>query len=197
MAEKKSISETHSQGGEIRDVTRFYYGKDVAPILAQMVPGQLSRPIKVPKGYALVLMIGKREAVTTDTVPVWDLMQAVVVSGSSVDKTLSDGKVEGCDAFTKTISNVALSDTVRRGQVSPSQLPVEVKDILDKADLEKTVGPIQTPEGSLYFMKCNLKEVSVVPDKATIREQIEMERMDYASKRLLSEARRDVVIEYK
>lgn len=197
IAEEKSISDTRSRGGEVVDATRFYYGKDVAPVLVQMLPGQLSRPIKVPNGYALILMIGKREAITTDTVPVWDLMQAVVVSGSSVDQTLSVGQLRGCDSFAGAVSKIALSDTVRRGQVSPSQLPPEIKDILAGADIGKSVGPIQTPEGSLYFMKCDSKEVSVVPDEETIRGQIEMERIDQVSKRLLAEARRDAVIEYK
>ena len=197
LAEEKSIADSRMMGGEVKGVTNSYYGKKVAPILEQMSPGQLSRPIKVSQGYALVLMIGRREAITTDTVPVWDLMQAMVPLNKGIERVLTPDFTGGCNAFSGVMSEKDLSETVQRGQVSPSQLPVDVKAILSEVDVGRLVGPIRTPNGALYFMKCDEKQVSVMPDDASIREQIEAERMEHMSQRLLSEARRDVVIEYK
>ncbi len=197
LAETKSIADTRSRGGEVRDATRFYYGAEVAPILAQMAPGQLSRPIKVPQGYALVLMIGRRDAITTDTVTVWDLMQAVVAPDSPVVQVLTPNFSGGCEAFAMAVSKTAVPGTMQRGQVSPTQVPSELKAVLTEAAFEKPVGPVMTPAGALYLMKCGESVERVVPDEAELREQIEMEQMGRLSQQLLAEVRRDAVIEYK
>ena len=84
MVELHSIADSRVSGGRVMDVALDYYGDEVAAIFNEMQAGQLSRPIKVKGGYALILMMKKREAVTGDTITVWELAQAVMPNDSVV-----------------------------------------------------------------------------------------------------------------
>ena len=76
-------------------------------------------------------------------------------------------------------------------------MPEELAPLLKEADFKHVVGPIQTPMGLLYFMKCGAVEKRVMPTKQELQAQIETEKMELISQQLLSELKRDVVVEYK
>ena len=68
--------------------------------------------------------------------------------------------------------------------------------------LEDTVvgdvfGPVQVPNGQLFFMKCAVKSQRVVPTSDEVQEQLAMEQMELAAKRLFKAEKRRALIEYK
>ncbi len=197
LAETVSVADSKTQGGQVRDVTRHYYGESVAPILGQMAPGQLSRPIQVSQGYAVILMLNKRAPIHGDTVTIWELMQVIVPADYPMAQRLARPLFGGCDAFVDVVQDVALPNSLQRGQVSPDQLPGDLKALLDEVPFKEVVGPVSMPAGDLYLMKCDQVTERVIPDDAFFKNQIEIEQMTRLSQRLLAEARRDVVIEYK
>ena len=197
MVELHSISDSRVQGGRIIDVSADYYGPEIEPVLKRMQAGQLSRPIRIKNGYALILMLNKREAVKGDSIKIWDLMQ-VIVPKDSVAVTLLKKKVKGgCPAFRNIVKDDALPGTLQQGQVSPAQLPADIAPMLKSVDFGKVAGPLETPAGQLYFMKCQESEKRIMPTDAELKAQIEGEKMELISRQILSELKRDVVIEYK
>jgi len=197
MVELHSISDSRVQGGRIIDVSADYYGPEIEPVLKRMQAGQLSRPIRIKNGYALILMLNKREAVKGDSIKIWDLMQ-VIVPKDSVATTLLKKKVKGgCPAFRNIVKDDALPGTLQQGQVSPAQLPADIAPMLKSVDFGKVAGPLDTPAGQLYFMKCQESEKRIMPTDAELKAQIEGEKMELISRQILSELKRDVVIEYK
>ena len=197
MVELHSIADSRLQGGRVMNVTANYYGKDTAEILNQMQAGQLSRPIPVKKGYAIVLMLNKREAVQGDTVKVWELAQAIVAPDSIAATLLKQPVKGGCAGFWETVKDDAVPGSLQQGQVSPKQIPSDVAPMLKDAPFRKVVGPVQTPAGDIYFMKCGEQEKRVMPTVEELKMQIESEKMEMISRQILSEIKRDVVVEYK
>ena len=197
MVDLYSVADSRTVGGRIEGVTRTYYGNDVAEVLDDLSVGELSDPVKVPDGYALILMLNRREAVTGDTVAVWELAQALVPAGNPLHKTLEMTAVEGCDAFRELVQEAGLEDTYQAGLVSPAQLPSDMAPLLKEAPFKEVLGPIRIPQGGLYFMKCDEHQKRVMPTDDEIRAQVETEKMELISFQLLSELKRDAVIEYK
>lgn len=197
LAETESTADSRTVGGQVVGADRLYYGVAAAPVLGQMRPGQLSRPIAVKGGYALVLMLEKREAITSDTVTVWELSQAVVPPESIAATLLKQPVIGGCDAFGEAVKDDAVAQSFQRGQVAPNQLPPEVQGLLSDAPFKAVVGPVQTPAGLLYFMKCGSVERRIIPSRDDLKRQIEMEKAELESKQKLAEIKREAVIEYK
>lgn len=197
LVDEKSAALSRTVGGRVLNVAPTYYGEEAAKILAQMPVGQLSRPIPVKGGYAVILMLNKRPAIMTDTVAVWELMQAVLSPDNPVNQKLSGKGVDSCDAFAKLAQPVALAGSFQAGQVSPEQLPDDVKNILAEAPVREIVGPVRLPDGLLYFMKCAQRQQRLIPTDEEIRMQIEGEKMDLSARQKLAELKRDVVVEYK
>jgi hypothetical protein len=142
-------------------------------------------------------MMKKRESVSGDTITVWELAQAIIPNDSIILPLLEQPIQNGCETFTEIVQDDALVGSFQRGQVSPSQLPKEISPILKDAEFQQVIGPIQTPDGLLYFMKCSQSEERVMPTDEVLKMQIENEKLDLLSRQLLSEFKRDTVVEYR
>ena len=197
QVELHSIADSRLTGGRVMNVPPDYYGDEMARIFAEMQAGQLSRPIQVKDGYAIILMLNKREAITGDTITVWELMQAVIPEQSVAETLLQQPVKNGCQGFAEIVKDDALPGSFQQGQTSPAQLPEDIAPMLKAADFEKVIGPLKTPAGLLYFMKCGSAERRVMPTDEELKMQIEAEKMELLSRQLLSELKRDVLVEYK
>ena len=197
MVELYSVADSRLEGGQIDGVTQDYYGSAGKDVLAALLPGQLSQPIKIKDGYAIVLMLNKREPVQGDSILIWELAQAVIPPDKKALQALGKTVENGCFGFQKIVQADAVPGTYQIGQVSPTQLPEELAPLLKEADFERVIGPVQTPLGLLFFMKCGAVEKRVMPTEQELRAQIETEKIELISQQLLSELKRDVVVEYK
>ena len=194
LAHQFSKAPSAKRGGQLGVIDENYYGSDIAPILKEMPVGQLSRPLTVKDGYALIVMLDKKMPVTTDSIMVWELAQGGQEEGGNFDTIMA---AKDCDAFIKALEKEGVSSSIQRGWIDPRQLPDELNQLMQSATVKEAVGPVRIPDGQLFFMKCNVKFERVMPTKEDIRQQLEMEQMEMLSKRLLSAEKRSAVIEYK
>ena len=193
----KSTADSRLDGGRVMNVAPDYYGPEFAAIVSQMQVGQMTRPVQIPGGYAIILLLNKRDAVATDTITVWDLAQAVVPRDSIAATLLQQPVKDGCAGFAEIVKDDALPGSFQHGQVNPRQLPPDIKPMLEDGAFQKVLGPMITPYGSLYFMKCGKHEERIVPTDEEIQAQVESDKMELVSRQMLSELKRDAVIEYK
>ncbi|MBR6232137.1 MAG: peptidylprolyl isomerase [Alphaproteobacteria bacterium] len=194
MAQKFSTSKTASAGGRVGVIDENYYGKDVAPILREMPVGQLSRPLAIKGGYAILVMIDKKSAITTDSIMLWELAQGGQKEGATYDSIMA---ADNCQKFIKELQKEGVPESIQQGWTDPAQLPDELKDLMTSAAVNEVVGPVRVPQGQLFFMKCNVRSQRVIPTIDEVRNQLEMEQMELLSRRLLEAEKRKAVIEYK
>ena len=194
LARRFSKAKSAKSGGYVGQIDENYYGQEVAPILHEMPVGQLSRPLAVQDGYALIAMIDKKSAITTDSILLWELAQGGQNEGDKYETIM---KAKNCKAFINTLKKEGVQESVQQGWIDPTQLPAELKDLMTPAAVNEVVGPVRVPQGQLFFMKCDVKSQRVIPTEEEVREQLEMEQMELLSHRLLEAERRKAVIEYK
>ena len=194
LARQFSKAKSAKSGGHVGQIDENHYGKEVAPILREMPMGQLSRPLAVKDGYALIVMIDKKLPIITDSVMLWELAQGGQKEGDKYDAIIS---AKDCDTFLKILKQEGIEESVQKGWTDPNQLPNELKELMTPAAVGEVVGPVRVPQGQLFFMKCNVRSQRVVPTQEEVRNQLEMEQMELLSRRLLEAEKRKAVIEYK
>ena len=194
LAHQFSKAPTAKAGGRVGIIDENHYGSEIAPVLKEMPIGQLSRPLAVKGGYALIVMLDKKMPITTDSIMVWELAQGGQEEGGEFSSIMA---AKNCDTFIKALKKDGVASSIQRGWVDPRQLPDELNQLMQTATINEAVGPVRIPEGQLFFMKCNVKSERVMPTKEDVRQQLEMEQMEMLSKRLLNAEKRSAVIEYK
>ena len=194
LARQFSKAKSAKSGGRVGQISENHYGKEVAPILREMPVGQLSRPLAVKNGYALIVMIDKKLPITTDSVMLWELAQGGQKEGANFDAIM---KAKNCTSFIKTLKKEGVPESVQQGWTDPNQLPDELRDLMAPAAVGEVVGPVRVPQGQLFFMKCDVKSQRVLPTEEEVKEQLQMEQMELLSRRLLEAEKRAAVIEYK
>ncbi|MGN0919230.1 MAG: peptidylprolyl isomerase [Alphaproteobacteria bacterium] len=194
LARRFSKAKSAKVGGHVGQISENHYGAEVAPILREMPVGQLSRPLAVKDGYALIVMIDKKIPVKTDSIVLWELAQGGQEEGGEFDKIMAAKK---CDTFMKALKKDGISESIQRGWTDPNQLPDELRELMAPAAVNEAVGPVRVPQGQLFFMKCDVKYQRVIPTLDEVHEQLEMEQMELLSRRLLEAEKRAAVIEYK
>lgn len=197
LAKKYSKGETAADGGEIGWIKNDHYSKEIIAVLRQMGMSDVSAPLKTQNGYLLVMLIDHKKSILTDTVPVWELAQMALPT----NKTAAFGKkitsLKSCPDFMTFAQKEALPESVKSGMLSPDQLPAELKNMLVKEKVNRVIGPVSTPEFDLFFMKCTVTNKQVLPDDSQIKDILEAEKMEVLSNKLLANARRYAVVEYK
>lgn len=197
VAEKYSIAKSVDNKGYVGWISTGHYPSAVDDILLQMKGGQLSRPIKVQNGTLLILMLDKKEPAKNGKVEVWELAQMATPKENTVKAMPQILAQNKCADFMKTAQEVGIMDSIKQGLLSPSQLPEELRRALKEQPQSTAVGPVQTPDGDLFFMRCSTKYESIMPSDETIKGQLEMEKMEDISDMLLKRFKRHAVVEYK
>ncbi len=197
-ARQYSKAPSASRGGQIGWVKKNHYESVVQPILEQMVPGQLSRPIETKNGFLILAMLDKKKALTGDTIQIWELVQQALTPNKTVALMPTIiGDLHSCQDFMTFARKEAIPESIQKGMVSPDQLPPELKDLLSPADANTVIGPLQMNGANVFFMKCSVSQKNVLPSDDEIRTQIELERLEHLSDKILENAKRFVVVEYK
>ena len=194
LARQFSRAKSAKAGGRVGQISENHYGKEVAPILREMPVGQLSRPLAVKEGYALIVMIDKKMPIKTDSVMLWELAQGGQEEGAQFENVMA---AKNCKDFKAALNKDGVKESIQSGWTDPNQLPDELRELMTPAAVNEVVGPVRVPQGQLFFMKCNVKSQRVIPTEDEVRQQLEMEQMELLSRRLLESEKRAAVIEYK
>ncbi len=197
MASQYSVVKSASANGLLGWVTEASYPAQVMNEVRKLKTNEMSQPIQVTDGWIIVLLLDKRTAVQDGTITIWDLAQMATAKNKTVSAIPQIFKLTDCDSFVAFGEKNAITASVRRGLTDPNQLPPELKHTLDTQKTGTPIGPIQTVDGDLFFMKCSIQKQSVLPSDDAIKSMLEMEKMDELSRKLLRQIKRYAVVEYK
>ncbi len=197
LAKKYSIAPSASKGGELGWIDGKHYQKEITDALRVMSSGELSTPLKTKNGYLILLVLDRKYPIHTDTVPIWEVSQMALNANHTAAFGDKINKLNSCDSFKDFAKEHAIKESVKSGMISPEQLPRELKDLLKDAPTKKVIGPIQTPDSDLFFMKCKITNKKVIPSDEELRMRLEAEKMEQLSERLLKNAKRFSVVEMK
>lgn len=197
VASQKSRSLSAKENGLLGWVKADVYAPHIMHAVDALNLNEMTAPLAVDNGWLIVLLLDKQEGAQNGEIPLWDLAQLATSKNKTVGYIPAIFKMTTCDAFVDFGNEKAIKETVRRGMTDPNQLPPQLKYSLKKQKAGTPIGPIQTEEGDLFFMKCGETKQSVLPSDEMIKSALEMEKMDELSEKLLRQVKRYVVVEYK
>lgn len=97
--------------------------------------------------------------------------------------------------FARALREVAVRDQITKFS---ADLPLQLREILDKTDVGHLTPPEQTAEGIQMFALCSKRETkNDTPGKKEIRDEMFQKKFGAKAKRYLAQLRREAMIEYK
>ncbi len=204
-----SQSQTALAGGDLGWEQPNQIDPEVLPVLNQMPEGAISNPIRVPGGYSIVTLRGKRE-VGRDVGNVLSIRQAFLQFGSTLDPQHPTAQQQQALTQAKKLSQTARScDEVEAankqfgsgrpsdpGPVTLENLSGPMRAVMEKLTPGRTSQPLVAQDGIAMLMVCSRdQQAAGVPPRAQIADTLLAERVELASRQLLRDLQRRAVIE--
>lgn len=204
-----SQSQTALAGGDLGWEQPNQIDPEVLPVLNQMPVGAISNPIRVPGGYSIVTLRGKRE-IGREVAHVLSIRQAFIQFSSTLDpqrpteqqkQALEQARklsqtARACDeveAANKRFGSGRASDP---GPVTLENLPPTMLAVMSKLVPGRASQPLVAQDGIAVLMVCARdQQAGGVPPRAAIADSLLAERVELASRQSLRGLQRRAVIE--
>jgi peptidyl-prolyl cis-trans isomerase SurA len=107
-------------------------------------------------------------------------------------------KDTSCDGYEKDIRSVPVAHFARAGLVRPSEMPIEVRGMVEKLHVGQMSDQFVVDQTHRFFVVCNRSEpVNGLPSREEIRRRIENERLELLAARYLRDLRRAAFVEIR
>ncbi|MBS0559707.1 MAG: peptidylprolyl isomerase [Proteobacteria bacterium] len=184
----------------------------VAQLVLEMPVGAISNPVKVPGGFSIVQLRGKRE-LGNENATVLSLRQLFLPFASPLnpqapteqqrqmlDKAKAYGSsLRSCDDVEAAAKAQNQSRPIDPGEIRLEQVsPPQFRQLLAGLPIGKASQPLVANDGIMVVMVCSREEknVSQLSDQE-IRQEVIGERAELASRQLLRELRRKANIDLR
>ncbi len=210
VAAQFSQSQTALQGGDQGWVRPNQLDPEVAAIAAQMPPGAISNPIRVPGGFSIVTLRGKRE-VGRDLATVLSLRQVFIpFQGTLNPQAPTDQQKRAVEQAAtigrSTKSCEAMEDANKAAGATRPSDPGEIRlegvgsaplrEILAGLALGQASRPIVSNDGVAILMVCSREQKNIAePTKAEVSNRLLQERVELTSRQLQRDLRRRAVLD--
>jgi peptidyl-prolyl cis-trans isomerase SurA len=210
-ARQFSEASTAGLGGDLGWVRAEQLNDAVAPAVAVLQPGQITDPLAVPGGVAIMALIEKRQVLAADpmlavlslkqmTIPIKpDTTEAQARAQAAEVQALTRnmGGCGGVEAVAQKLgADVASNDAVRM-----KDLPAPLQNIMGQLSIgEATPAFGSAEEGLRVLVLCGRDDSAVqatAPNFDQIYAQMNDERVNMRARRYLRDLRRDAIVDYR
>lgn len=212
VAAQFSQSQTALEGGELGWVQLNQLDPAVARLVTEMPPGAVSNPIKVPGGYSIVTLQGKREF-GRDVGTVLSLRQVILPFTSLLNpqapteqqkQTLEKAKsisasVRSCDQMEQVAKAESPSRPSDPGQVRLESInPPAFRQVLATMPLDHASQPLVSSDGIAVVIVCSREQKNMAAlSKQDIQRELLGERIELLARQLQRDLRRQAVIDMR
>jgi peptidyl-prolyl cis-trans isomerase SurA len=210
VAAQFSQTQTALEGGELGWVQPDQLDPQVARLVVEMPVGAVSNPVKVPGGFDIVTVQGKRE-VGRDMGTFVNLRQVFLPFTESLDpqhptdqQRQALEKARGLSASTKSCSQmeqVAKANSSAR-PVDPGEVrletvnPVAFRDLLTRLAVGEASQPLVAADGIAVVIVCSKEQKNTaIQTKDDVRRRMVNDRVEMASRQLMRDLRRKATIQ--
>jgi peptidyl-prolyl cis-trans isomerase SurA len=199
VARQFSISPSSARGGDIGWVTADQMDEQLARVVVQLEPGQISLPIRTTAGVYIIALAQRREGNAGDPMKnQFDILSVnfdTSVSADTVVNYLADFKTcrRAQDAAKEMNAEIR-----RSGLRELREFPPALHNMLQNLEAGQSTQPQSTPEGSVAFIVCDRKDdQGTQVSRDTIADNIYSQRIAMMARRHLRDLRREAVVEYR
>jgi peptidyl-prolyl cis-trans isomerase SurA len=211
VAAQFSQSQTALEGGELGWVQLNQLDPAVGRLVTEMPQGAISNPVKVPGGFSIVTLQGKRE-IGKDIGTVVSMRQVFIPFTSALNpqnpteqqkQTLEraralSGSVHSCDQM----EQVAKQYPSRPADPGPVRLdsvnPPAFRQMLASLPSDRASQPLVTNDGIAVLIVCSREEKNMaILSKDEIQRQLLGDRVELLARQLQRDLRRQAVIDMR
>jgi peptidyl-prolyl cis-trans isomerase SurA len=212
VAAQFSQNQTALQGGELGWVQPNQLDSAVAQLVAEMPVGAVSNPVRVPGGFSIVSLQGKRQ-IGSDMTTAITLRQTFLPFSSALNpqapteqqkQTLEKARtisstVHSCDAMEQAAKTYGSARPADPGEVRLDSInPPALRQQLSTLPLDKATEPLVTADGIAVLIVCSRGEKNMAQaNKEEVRAQLLSERIELLSRQLQADLRRHASIEIR
>jgi len=212
VAAQFSQNQSALEGGELGWVQANQLDPQVAKLLDEMPAGAVSNPVKVPGGFSIVTLQGKRE-IGRDVATVVSLRQVFLPFPTTLnpeaptpqqravlDKARSiSASVHSCEQMEQIAKDSNSTHPADPGEVRLDTVtPPSFRQMLASLPIGKGSVPLVSNDGIMVMVVCSRDQKNLAElGKQQVHEQILGERIELASRQLLRSLRRQSRIDIR
>lgn len=209
LAREFSQSTSAATGGDLGWVTEGELSEELAAVLQNMKPGQISQPVRTLTGYHILYLAERQvgtEAGPDDITVGYRQMTLPVPSGAlpseveSQEKLADEiaGSVKSCDEFLQAGRRARAENVEQLQVVTAGSVPSALRNIVMSLDIGRPSTPIRTPDGFVVIIVCSRTQaVAGLPTAEAIEERLQREKLDLMVQRYLRDLRRAAYVDLR
>jgi peptidyl-prolyl cis-trans isomerase SurA len=205
VARQFSALPTAANGGDAGWVNTTEVPPEVAPVLEQMRPGQLSQPIPVRDGVYIIYLRDKRAGGGATLV---NLKQAAVQlpkDATPADEQAAREKLQtvkaafkGCDSLDAAASKAQGVIAGDLGEAEVADLAPQFQEAANALKVGEVSEPIRTPVGLHLVAVCGRRSAAAAQlDKQQIEQRLFSQQLSMIARRYMRDLRNQATIEQK
>lgn len=207
VAQQFSQVATAAKGGDMGWLTEDDISPDMKAAIKQLQPGQLSLPIKLSNGYALIYLMGRQlpgEPIDT-TISLLQVQMPYPFLPADYEVREANDKLiklarscQNCAEFQKKLTAIPGSKYENSGDMSIDQLNSEIRPLVAHLKPGQLSEVLPTQDGAIAFMVCNKKEIK--PEawtKDAVRNMLIQRKLSLLSRRDLRDLKRHAFIQVR
>lgn len=210
-ARQFSEASTAGLGGDLGWVRGEQLNDAVAPAVTKLSPGEITEPVRVPGGVAIMALVEKRQVLSADpNEAILSLKQISLPIGPEVTqeqgtkivanfkaKTQDMGGCGRAEAVAKELgAEVAINDAIKI-----KDLPPALQNLMKQLSIGQSTPPFgSSKDGLRVLVLCGRDDAATqarVPTADEVYAQMNEERVNMRARRYLRDLRRDAIVDYR
>jgi peptidyl-prolyl cis-trans isomerase SurA len=212
VAAQFSQNQTALQGGELGWVQPNQLDPDVARLVSQMPVGAVSNPVKVPGGFSIVTLQGKRE-IGHEVGTAVSVRQMFLPFSSALNPQAPTDQqkqaLEKARGISASVHSCEQMEQAAKANNSPRPAdpgeirletvnPLPFRQVLATLPFDRASQPIVTSDGIAVIIVCSREQKDLAQQsKQEVQAQLLNERVELLSRQMLANLRRHATIELR
>lgn len=212
VAAQFSQTQSALEGGEVGWVTQSQLDPSIARMVTEMPPGAISNPVKVPGGFSIVTLQGKRE-LGRDLATAVSVRQVFLPFSAPLNPQAPTDQqrqlLEKARGISGSVRSCEQMEEVARANNSPRPPdPGEIKletvsppgfrQLLGSLPIGRASEPLVSVEGIAVMIVCSREQKNMASmSKGEAQRQLLNERVELLSRQMMRDLRRQATIEQR
>ncbi|MGI9392842.1 MAG: peptidylprolyl isomerase [Parvibaculales bacterium] len=210
IARQFSASPSAANGGRIGWVSKGELSQKLDEALGKMEIGQVSEPIRIFSGFAILALNDSQSAAQIDPKRnIFDLYSIIFPNPdekaskrelSTISKRINSFRkeVRSCENLGEISKSFGAKKSQRISEIIASQLPPSIYDTVQAAQIGEFTTPRDTNEGIEMIFICNrTNDTGITQTREQIEEGLYSQRLNLIAQRYLRDLKRNAVIELR
>jgi peptidyl-prolyl cis-trans isomerase SurA len=212
VAAQFSQNQTALQGGELGWVQANQLDPEVARLVAEMPVGAISNPVKVPGGFSIVTLQGKRD-IGREMGTVLSLRQVFLPFAGALNPQAPTEQqkqaLEKAKSIAASVHSCEQMEQANKANNSPRPAdpgevrleainPATLRQVLATLPPDRTTQPLVTTDGIAVLIVCSREQKNIAQESNDqVRAQLLNDRVELTSRQLIADLRRRARIDIR